>query len=175
MGPVVTAGVARVIAAMMQGKTELDPQLGAQVAAALAKSFKVKPEDVAILRLTGGGKHLEFVVPAKLARLGTIPLTSTSSLAVRSAREREAEVINNFSTTQHPTVFEGVKLRRGEPSEPIQKIMSVPIAVGDASLGVLQVSRKGKNPAAAGADFTPKDLDELSQVAAVLAGSLQPS
>jgi predicted phage tail protein len=123
---------------------------------------------VAILRVSGG-RYLEFIVPAKLANVGSIPMTSTNSLAVRTARDAKSEAINNFGSAQHPTVFEAVKLVKGESSEPIQKIMSVPILVGAKSAGVIQVSRKGKNAAAAGADFTPKDLDELNQVASVLA------
>ncbi len=172
MGAPVTAGVARVISAMVEGK-ELSPELGKQVAGAIAKNFKVKPEEVAILRVTGG-KYLEFIVPARLANVGSIPMSSTNSLAVRTARDGKSEALNNFGSAQHPTVFEAVKLVKGESSEPIQKIMSVPILAGGKSAGVIQVSRKGKNAAAAGADFAPKDLDELNQIAAVLAGCFQP-
>ncbi|HXE74683.1 MAG TPA: GAF domain-containing protein [Candidatus Xenobia bacterium] len=174
MGAPVTAGVARVIGAMVEGKAELDAELGKQVAGAIAKNFKVKPEEVAILRVTGGGKHMEFIVPARLAQVGSIPMTSTNSLAVRTARDKRAEAINNFGAAQHPTVFEAVRLAKGESSEPIQKIISVPILVGGHSAGVIQVSRKGKNPASAGPDFTQKDVEELTQVAAALAGCFQP-
>jgi hypothetical protein len=174
MGAPVTAGVARVIGAMVEGKSELDTEVGKQVASAIAKNFKVKPEEVAILRVTGGGKMMEFIVPAKLAQIGSIPMSSTNSLAVRTARDKRPEAINNFSSAQHPTVFEAVKLARGETSEPIQKIISVPILVGGASAGVIQVSRKGKNAGSAGPDFTPKDIEELNQVAAALAGCFQP-
>jgi len=172
MGAPVTAGVARVISAMVEGK-QLDAELGKQVAGAVAKNFKVKPEEVAILRVKEG-RFLEFIVPAKLANLGSIPMTSTNSLAVRTARDGKSEALNNFGSAQHPTVFEAVKLVKGESSEPIQKIMSVPILVGGKSAGVIQVSRKGKNAATAGADFAPKDLDELNQIASVLAGCFQP-
>ncbi len=172
MGAPVTAGVARVISAMVEGK-ELSLELGKQIAGAVAKNFKVTPEEVAILKVSGG-KSLEFIVPAKLANVGSIPMTSTNSLAVRTARDGKSEALNNFGSAQHPTVFEAVKLIKGESSEPIQKIMSVPILVGGKSAGVVQVSRKGKNAAAAGADFTPKDLDELNQIASVLAPCFQP-
>ena len=65
------------------------------------------------------------MVPEKLTPVGTIPLTSTSALAARTARERKAELINNFSTARHANVFEAVPLGR-DPGELIQKIMSVP-------------------------------------------------
>lgn len=174
MSAQVTAGVARVIAEMVKGKTELDPALATLVAGAIAKNFKVKPEEVALLRLSGKGKQLEFIVPEKLAKVGTVPMTSTNSLAVRTVRDRKAEFINNFSAATHPTVFEAVRLSK-EGSDPIQKILSVPILSEGKGTGVIQLSRKGKTAGAAGPDFTPKDVEELSQVASVLAPCIQPS
>ena len=140
MGAPITAGVARVVSAMVEGK-ELDLELGKQVAGAVAKNFKVKPEEIAILRVTGG-KYLEFIVPAKLANIGSIPMSSTNSLAVRTARDGKGEAINTFGSAQHPTVFEAVKLIKGESSEPIQKIMSVPMVTEGKVVGVIQISRK---------------------------------
>ncbi|MBI2956332.1 MAG: hypothetical protein HYY26_03350 [Acidobacteria bacterium] len=169
-----TTGVARVIAEMVKGKTELDPELGGQVAGALAKHFKVSTDEVAILRLAPRGKQLEFVVPEKLANIGTIPLTSTHALAVRTVRDGRSEFVNSFGSSQHPTVFEGVRLKRGETSDPIQKIVSVPIQVGGKAVGAIQVSRKGKSAGAAGADFGAADVEVLTQVAASLAACFQP-
>ena len=130
----------------------------------IGKGFGVKPDEVAVLALAGGDKFLRFVVPEKLQKVGDIPLTSTNSLAVRTARDRRPEVINNFSTARHPTVFEAVPLgaQRGDP---IQKIMSAPINADNKVIGVIQVSRKGKVVTAAGPDFTPKDLGDLVAVA----------
>jgi hypothetical protein len=170
MSPEALSGIARVVEEIVKGKQTLDMALAQQVAAALAKNFKVSAEEVAVLRVSANGRHMEFIVPEKLSRIGTIPMSSVNSLAVRTARERKSEFVNNFSTSKHPTVFESVKLsKEKEGSEPIQKIVSVPIVVDTKAVGVIQISRKGKTPGAAGADFGPQDLKELNQVAAALA------
>ena len=167
------AGVARVIAEMVKGKQEMDQPLGKMVAGAIAKNFNVKPEDVSILRLKPNGKQLEFVVPEKLARIGTIPMTSTRALAVRTLRDRKPEFINNFQAAEHHTVFEAVKLTK-EGAVPIQKIISIPILSGGKPAGVIQVTRKGKSPGGAGPDFGPNDSDELTQIATALSSCLTP-
>ena len=166
-----TAGVARVIAEMVKDKP-LDAALGNQVAGAIAKNFKVKPDEVAILRMAPTGKQLEFIVPERLGKVGTIPMTSTNALAVRTARDRRAEFVNNFTAATHPTVFEAVRLSK-EAGDPIQKILSVPVVVEGKTVGVLQISRKGKTTQAAGPDFAAKDVEELNQVAAALSKCLQ--
>ena len=168
------SGAARVVAAMVKNKQTLDLALGKQVAGVIAKSFGVKLEEVAILRLLPAENLLEFVVPETLARVGTIPLSSTTSLAVRTVRDARAEFLNSFSGARHHTVFEAVRLS-DEQGEPIQKIMSVPVRAGDKVVGAIQVSRKGTTPAASGADFTRKNLAALEEVAAVLAQCFPPS
>lgn len=172
MGAPITSGVARVIGEMVKGKAELDVATAGQVANAIAKNFKVKPDEVAILRMNLKVKQLEFIVPEKLAKVGSIPMSSTNALAVRTARDRKSEFINNFASSAHPTVFEAVKLSK-EAGDPIQKIISVPILSEGKTVGVLQVSRKGKTTGAAGADFAAKDVDELNQIASSLAPCIQ--
>jgi len=126
----------------------------------LAKIFRVKCDEVAILRITRGGNFLQFVLPKELRVIGTIPLNSTSALAARTARDRKADALNNFSAVRHASVFEGVPLGRN-PGEMIQKIMSVPILSDDKVVGVVQISRKGYSTKDAGPDFTQFDLREL--------------
>src|SRR3989442_15268057 len=99
-------------------------RLGEQV----ASLFKAKSDEVAVLALTGQDKFLKFIIPEKLQAIGTLPMTSTSALAVRTAREKRPELFNNFAGTRHATVFEGVPLGRRH-DEPIQKLMSAPIFV----------------------------------------------
>jgi hypothetical protein len=129
----------------------------------VGKAFGVKSDEVAVLAMVLNDKFLKFVVPEKLQNIGNIPLTSTTALAARTARDKRPEVINNFAVAKHSTVFEAVPLgeQRGDP---IQKIMSAPISVDNKLLGVIQVSRKGKTLATAGPDFTPKDLGTLVSV-----------
>ena len=137
------------------------------VAGILAKLFGVDTDEVAILKLVPKYKSLKFVIPEKLSPVGTIPLTSTTALAARTARERKPEVVNNFSTARHANVFEAVPLGR-DPNELIQKIMSAPILDGTRVHGVVQISRKAKSLAQAGADFTPRDLRTLVSLSPTL-------
>lgn len=134
-------------------------KLGQQIAGA----FGVKSDEVAVLALIFDNRFLKFVVPEKLQNIGTIPVTSTTALAARTARDKRPEVINNFAIAKHSTVFEAVPLgeQRGDP---IQKIMSAPVSADSKVIGVIQVSRKGKTQAAAGPDFTPKELGDLVAV-----------
>lgn len=146
----------------------------AGIAAQIARGFKVRNDEVALLALGGDGKFLSFLYPEKLQNIGRIPMTSTTALAVRTAREKRPEVINNFSIVRHTTVFEAVPLG-DDPNEPIQKIMSVPILDSQhQTVGVLQVCRKGRSTADAGSDFTPKDLSELAAVARHLGPCVAP-
>jgi hypothetical protein len=130
-----------------------------RVAEEIAKLFSVQPDEVAILGLLPAGKSLEFVLPQKLRSVGTIPLSSTTALAARTARERRADVVNNFAASRHASVFEGVPL--GKQGNSIQKIISAPILRGDKVVGVAQISRKGTSAVDAGADFSSRDLSEL--------------
>jgi hypothetical protein len=139
----------------------------AQLAQTLGKLFGVASDEVAILTLNPKNKTLTFVIPEKLAEVGTIPLTSASALAARTARERKAELINNFSTSRHATVFEGVPLGRRQ-GEHIHKIMSAPILDGVNVVGVIQISRKGQSAANSGPDFVQKDLRVLTSLSPAL-------
>src|SRR6266849_359299 len=112
-------------------------------------------------------KSLRFVIPVKLATVGSIPLSSATALASRTARDRRPELVNNFSTARHASVFEGVPLGR-HPAEMIHKIMSAPIVDGTHVRGVVQISRKGRSNSAAGHDFTQKDLHFLIKIAPAL-------
>lgn len=147
------------------------PTLG-KLGQQIAKAFGVKDDEVAVLTLIFESKFLKFVVPEKLQNIGTIPVTSTTALAARTARDKRPEVINNFAIAKHSTVFEAVPLgdQRGDP---IQKIMSAPVVADSKVIGVIQVSRKGKTQAAAGADFTPKDLGDLMSVSAQIGRCLK--
>ncbi len=139
----------------------------ANVAKILANLFEVEADEVAILKVNPKFKNLRFVIPEKLTLVGTIPLTSTTALASRTARERKPELVNNFSTARHANVFEAVPLGR-DPSELIQKIMSAPIMDGTRVHGVVQISRKAVTQARAGADFTQKDLRTLVSLSPTL-------
>jgi hypothetical protein len=154
------AELGTLVSAMESSGVPPDAETLAKVAATVAKLFGVQEDEVAILKLVPKFKSLRFILPQKLTPVGTIPLTSTTALASRTARERKPELINNFSTARHANVFEAVPLGR-DSSELIQKIMSAPILDGTRAHGVVQISRKAATLAQAGADFTQKDLRTL--------------
>jgi hypothetical protein len=139
----------------------------AKVGLTLAKLFGVELDEVAILKFEAKYKSLKFVIPAQLSLVGSIPLTSTTALAAKTARERKPDLLNNFSSARHANVFEAVPLGR-DPGELIQKIMSAPILDGTRVQGVVQISRKARTLALAGADFTQKDLRTLVSLSPTL-------
>lgn len=154
----------------------LTPQNGERVAAELAKTFSVQPDEVAIMRLDR--TLLSFVYPSKLQNVGSIPLNTSTSVAARTATSKRAEAINNFAQTKHASVFESVELGKKAPvvagqkverhTHSIQKLMSVPVVGPAGVLGVIQVCRKGESAPAAGADFGPPDLQRLVAIATAL-------
>jgi len=151
------------------GSAPPDEEARQQFSEELAKFFRVRSDEVAILAITPGGNFLQFILPRQLRTIGTIPLNSTNALAARTARDRRAEALNNFSMVRHATVFEGVPLGRRQ-GETIQKIMSAPIVSQDKRVvGVVQISRKGCSLADAGPDFTAAELRELVGLGGALA------
>jgi hypothetical protein len=138
----------------------------------ISKNFGVQPHEVAILALTSDERSLRFLAPDNLRAVGNIPLSSTSSLAARTMREKRPEVINHFSVVPHASVFEAVPTTEEQRTDPIQKIMSSPIVLANRTIGVVQVSRKGKAAADAGPDFTYPQLRELKTISDALAPCL---
>jgi len=139
-----------------------------RLAAQVSNGFKAKKDEVAILRLSADAKMLSFVFPIKLSVIGAIPLTTTHSLAAKTIRDKRGEIVNNFSTYRHPTVFEAVDLSDQEKAVPIQKIMSSPMIVEGKVVGVIQISRKAWPGEPVGPDFTPADLAQLATVGSIL-------
>jgi hypothetical protein len=144
-----------------------------QFSAALAKLFGVRPTEVALMRLEKG--LLSFVHPEQLKTAGSIPVSSSSAVAAHTASTKKTELFNAFVKVKHASIFESVKLnnptddddRSGQNA--IQKLMSAPILDGQRKvLGVVQVCRKGFDPANAGPDFSSDDLQQLELAAKVL-------
>jgi len=130
------------------------------VAEKIARNLGVRNNEVAILAVSTRWRHLHFLVPEALKKVGFVPLSSNSALAARTARDSRPEIENNFAAAKHATVFEGVKIT-GETAEAIQKMISAPILLDDKVIGVIQVSRKGTTAASAGPDFTAEDLGKI--------------
>src|SRR5271169_6526937 len=142
------------------------------IAERIAKNLGVKTDEVALMGVSTRWRHLHFLVPESLKQVGFIPLSSTSAIAARTARESRPDIINNFASVRHATVFEGVKIA-GESSELIQKMVSAPILSGDKVVGVIQVSRKGPDAMNAGPDFDAEDLGRILALCKPLGKLLQ--
>jgi hypothetical protein len=156
----------------------LTPKNAERIGQELAKAFNVKEDEVGVLRIEK--QNLVFCYPAKLHNVGSIPLNTSTSIAVRTANSKRAELINNFAQTKHTSVFEAVELSGHKQAtigveksdrhlNVIQKLMSAPVVGAAGSLGVIQVSRKGSSAPASGPDFTPGDLQKLVACASALA------
>jgi hypothetical protein len=141
--------------------------------AAVSKFFSVRPNEVALLRLEKG--LLKFVFPDQLKTAGSIPVSSSSSVAAHTASTKKTELFNTFAKVKHARVFETVRLGTTEESDhseqtSIQKLMSAPILNPQKKvLGVIQICRKGFELASAGPDFTLDDLQQLEGAARVAA------
>ena len=139
-----------------------------RVSEAIAGIFRLEADEVAVLEILPPGRLLRFVLSERLRTVGTIPLSSTSVLAARTARLRRPDIINNFPAFPHATVFEGVPLGR-RYDESIQKILSAPILRDNRVIGVVQLCRKGVSPMDAGPDFAAGDLATLTNLGDLLA------
>lgn len=142
------------------------------VAEKIARSLGVRNDEVSILAASARWRHLHFLVPEALKNAGFIPLSSTSALAAKTARDNRPLIDNKFRAARHATVFESVKLT-GEAAEVIHKIISAPILSGAKVVGVIQISRKGKNAASAGPDFQSDDLGKVLALCKPLGRLLQ--
>ncbi len=168
--PTPAAEIARFVDEALKGGKCLVEDLLIKIVKELSKLFSVKTDEIAILQLSPDNAMLKFVYPLKLRHIGTIPMSTTHSLAVRTAKDKRPEMINNFPAHKHPTIFEAVSLGDGDQDrQPIQKIISAPLLLESKTVGEIQISRKGKSPATAGADFTIRDLTALMSTASILA------
>jgi len=144
----------------------------ASVAEKISKIIGVRKDEVGILAVSTRWRHLYFLVPESLKKVGFIPLSSNTALAARTARESRPEIDNNFVAAKHATVFEGMKIG-GEPGEAIYKIISAPILSDGKVIGVIQVSRKGTSLLASGPDFTADELGKILALCKPLGKLLQ--
>ena len=138
----------------------------------IAKSLHVKSDEVAILAVSEKWRHLYFLVPEALRNVGHIPLSSTSALAARTVRDSRPEIMNNFSTVRHASVFEGIKADSLN-AHAIQRIISAPILAEGKVIGVIQISRKATTVSEAGPEFSADDLGKLLAICKPLGQLMQ--
>ncbi len=131
------------------------------LATAIAEKLAVIPEEVAILVLTTTQKSLKFIWPPPLFKSGSVlPVSHKSAIAATVLSTRKGKVDNKISESKHLRFFENI---RGMETSglPIQKMVALPLMVAGRPIGVLEISRKGRTPEAAGPDFTAQDAQTL--------------
>ncbi len=164
----IMAAVAKLVEGMRKAGTPPTGQEWNRLGAQMSNAFNAKKEELAILRLSADGQVLNFLFPLRLSVVGAIPITTVHSLAAKTIREKRGDIVNNFASYKHPTIFEAVNLSEEERAAPIQKIMSSPMIVDGKLVGVIQISRKAHSGEPVGPDFTPADLARLGSMGAIL-------
>ena len=135
----------------------------------VAAHFGVQPHEVAYFQVDGARRAAIFRWPPQSGMTMDIPIKSHgSSLLCATAREERGFINNAFATTPHLHMFEHVLAER-EQRIPVQKIISAPVLKDGTLRGIVQVSRKGRSAAEAGADFSETDLRDLEAITLVLA------
>lgn len=134
----------------------------------LGEYFAVEAGEISLFLLDKDRDMLVFTWPRGVKIMGNIPIDAGNCLVARTASTMEASIDNRFATTPHLFIYE--QFVTGKPgSLPIQKIMSAPVVSGSELKGVIQVGRKGGDLESAGADFSEKNLEDLSAFAALFA------
>ena len=112
MGATLTVGLSRLVEEASKSGQGLTGQVLDKIVGEMSEAFQVKLDEVAVLHLTHNGAVLSFLYPLKLQKVGSVPMTSTSSLAVRTVREKRPELINNFPGPKTPHDFRGYHAER---------------------------------------------------------------
>jgi len=148
--------------------TDVPIERYALITGCLGGYFAVEADEISLFLLDKDRNMLVFTWPRGVKIMGNIPIDAGNCLVARTASTRETSIDNRFASTPHLFIYE--HFVSGRPgSLPIQKIMSVPVVSGNELKGVIQVGRKGVDLESAGADFSEKNLEDLSAFAALFA------
>ncbi len=131
------------------------------LAEAIADALEVKKEEVAVLILTTTGQTLRFVWPPALSESqAAFPANHKSAIASQVLATMKGKVDNKLAESKHLRFYENVKGME-TTKVPIQKMVALPLVAGTRTLGVVEVSRKGRTPEDAGPNFSPEDAQKL--------------
>jgi hypothetical protein len=112
----------------------------------------VEKNDIAVLFEKAGA--LSFVYPDNLKSCA-VPIDEKST-AGKTFKNQKTFIFNKFPEVSHISLFEKFVKDENSKTLPIQKIISTPILKNGKTIGVVQVSRKGKASKDC-ADFTKED------------------
>ena len=129
----------------------------------ISSEFQVTDNEVAVLIKTRDGSGLKFVFPPNLAAGANVFPLKVWSFAGNVVRTKMGALDNAFMEKRHLSIYEHIKMD-GPKTGPIHKIMAAPLKSENGVFGVVEVSRKGKDSAEAGLDFTTNDLANLHDI-----------
>jgi len=130
-------------------------------AEAIAGTLEVKKEEVAVLILNSTGQTLRFVWPPQLFESqAAFPANHKNAIASQVLATMKGRVDNKLAESKHLRFYENVKGME-TTKIPIQKMVALPLVAGAQTLGVVEVSRKGRTPEEAGPNFSPEDAQKL--------------
>ncbi len=133
------------------------------VAVHISAEFQVTDNEVAVLVKTKDGSGLKFAFPPSLAAGANVFPIKVWSFAGNVVRTGMGALDNTFADKKHLSIYEHIKMD-GPKSGVIHKIMAAPLKSENGVFGVVEVSRKGKNSAEVGLDFTTNDLAILYDI-----------
>ncbi len=135
------------------------------LAAALAGG---RSGQTAILMVDPDLEQLTFAYPEHLARGNTLPI-DRNSFAGQVVLQRAVLLQNNVPDEPHKDFFERIPDPAGEV-RPIQKMIASPLfGREDKVIGVVEVSRTGRESVGQQANFTPQDVTNLEKSCRVFA------
>ncbi|MCP3959618.1 MAG: GAF domain-containing protein [bacterium] len=122
----------------------------------------------AILMVDDDGSHLSFAYPEHLARGNTMPI-DPNSFAGQVVLKRAVLLENGVPDEPHKDFFERIPDPEGEVRT-IQKMIASPLlGAGGKVIGVVEVSRTGRESAGPEANFTEQDVKNLEKSCRVFA------
>jgi GAF domain len=122
----------------------------------------------AILMVDADLEQLTFAYPEHLARGNTLPI-DRNSFAGQVVLQKSILLQNNVPAEPHKDFFERIPNPEGEVRA-IQKMIASPLLDRDGQvIGVVEVSRTGRESSGRDADFTRRDLENLEKCCRVFA------
>ncbi len=135
---------------------------------AVALAGEAGKGQAAILMVDPDLEHLTFAYPEHLADGNSLPI-DRDSFAGQVVLRKTVLLRNNVPAEPHRDIFERIRDADGEV-RPIQKMIASPLfGRGGEVLGVVEVSRTGRESAGSEANFTQKDVANLEKSCRVFA------
>ena len=153
---------------------DLEPQARSTRILALASDFLAKAlagsqnGQTAVLMVDPELDQLTFAYPEHLARGNTLPI-DRNSFAGQVVLQKQVLLQNNVPDEPHKDFFERIPDPEGEVRA-IQKMIASPLLGRDGEvIGVVEVSRTGRESSGPQANFTPQDVTNLEKSCRVFA------